>query len=208
MSSSQSKPCCLLRPLNKRFLILLNEPSALNLCLKSHIERTTLTLAGRVILLEPNLGIGVDLKMEGYRVEVGLVLSYNRMGYRIVWAGSSLKNAVVKHGGSRDVTPWKRIEDGDVEHDDDDVDDVAALIRILKFKLIDDVDALSFGQSMVFDNFNVQSGMDATGVPTDMLTLNSTVRIFFRNPATFFGVHVSVSPVEIHYFQLKLASGY
>ena len=65
-----------------------------------------------------------------------------------------------------------------------------------------------FVQSMVFDNFNVQSGMDATGVPTDMLTLNSTVKIFYRNPATFFGVHVTVTPIEIHYFQLKLASGY
>nr|GEV09430.1 putative late embryogenesis abundant protein, LEA-14 [Tanacetum cinerariifolium] len=34
---------------------------------------------------------------------------------------ASLKNAVVKHGGSRDVTPWKRIEDGDVEDGDDDL---------------------------------------------------------------------------------------
>ncbi|KAK9052082.1 hypothetical protein SSX86_028710 [Deinandra increscens subsp. villosa] len=65
-----------------------------------------------------------------------------------------------------------------------------------------------FVKSMVFDNFNVQSGMDATGVPTDMLTLNTTVKIFYRNPATFFGVHVTVTPIQIHYFQLKLASGY
>ncbi|GJV22641.1 hypothetical protein Tco_1375336 [Tanacetum coccineum] len=141
---------------------------------------------------------------------------------------ASLKNAVVKHGGSRDVTPWKRIEDGDVEHDDDDVDDgydgvplrFYVMWFVVSFVCLFTVFALIlwaasvpykpkvFLKSMVFDNFNVQSGMDATGVPTDMLTLNSTVRIFFRNPATFFGVHVSVSPVEIHYFQLKLASGY
>lgn len=50
--------------------------------------------------------------------------------------------------------------------------------------------------------------MDKTGVPTDMLSLNSTVRIFYRNPATFFGVHVSSTPVEIYYDQLKIASGH
>lgn len=61
---------------------------------------------------------------------------------------------------------------------------------------------------MVFDNLNVQSGMDATGVTTDMLTLNTTVEVFYRNPATFFGVHVTVTPIEIYYFQLKLASGH
>ena len=63
-------------------------------------------------------------------------------------------------------------------------------------------------QGMVFHNFNNQAGMDRTGVPTDMLTLNSTVRIFYRNPATFFGVHVSSTPVELHYYQLKVATGY
>lgn len=49
--------------------------------------------------------------------------------------------------------------------------------------------------------------MDQTGVPTDMLSLNSTIRISYRNPATFFGVHVSSTPVEFYYYQLKVASG-
>ncbi|KAL3813980.1 hypothetical protein ACJIZ3_015248 [Penstemon smallii] len=62
-------------------------------------------------------------------------------------------------------------------------------------------------KSIVFENFNVQAGMDSTGVPTDMLTLNSTVKIFYRNPATFFGVHVTSSPLQLHYFDLKVASG-
>lgn len=62
-------------------------------------------------------------------------------------------------------------------------------------------------KEMVFENFNVQAGNDASGVPTDMLTLNSTVRILYRNPATFFAVHVTSTPLEIHYFQLRLASG-
>ncbi|KAK4401343.1 hypothetical protein Sango_0875000 [Sesamum angolense] len=63
-------------------------------------------------------------------------------------------------------------------------------------------------KSISFENFNVQAGMDATGVPTDMLTLNSTVKIFYRNPSTFFGVHVTSTPLELHYFDLKVASGH
>ncbi|KAK6159624.1 hypothetical protein DH2020_006938 [Rehmannia glutinosa] len=62
--------------------------------------------------------------------------------------------------------------------------------------------------SISFENFKVQAGMDATGVPTDMLTLNSTVRIFYRNPGTFFGVHVTSTPLELHYLGLKVASGH
>ncbi|KAL3597548.1 hypothetical protein D5086_009191 [Populus alba] len=62
-------------------------------------------------------------------------------------------------------------------------------------------------KSMVFENFYVQAGNDQSGVPTDMLSLNSTVRIHYKNPATFFAVHVTSTPLEIHYFQLKLASG-
>lgn len=59
----------------------------------------------------------------------------------------------------------------------------------------------------MFEKFNIQAGMDNTGVPTDMLSLNSTVKISYRNPATFFGVHVSSTPLELYYYQLKVASG-
>ncbi|KOM51100.1 hypothetical protein LR48_Vigan08g192700 [Vigna angularis] len=62
-------------------------------------------------------------------------------------------------------------------------------------------------QSMVFENLNVQSGNDGSGVPTDMLSLNSTVRIVYRNPATFFGVHVTSTPLELSYYQLAIGSG-
>ncbi|KAL5984109.1 hypothetical protein ACLOJK_018211 [Asimina triloba] len=65
----------------------------------------------------------------------------------------------------------------------------------------------TFTLSIVFESFNVQAGMDGTGVPTKMLSLNSTVRIFFRNPATFFGVHVTSTPLELYYYQLQIASG-
>ncbi|KAJ4826913.1 hypothetical protein Tsubulata_006143 [Turnera subulata] len=62
-------------------------------------------------------------------------------------------------------------------------------------------------KSMVFENFNIQAGNDNSGVPTDMLSLNSTVKIHYRNPATFFAVHVTSTPLELYYYQLKLASG-
>lgn len=62
-------------------------------------------------------------------------------------------------------------------------------------------------QSIVFESFNIQAGMDGTGVPTKMLSLNSTVRISFRNPATFFGVHVSSTPITLYYYQLEIAQG-
>ncbi|KAK7404334.1 hypothetical protein VNO78_05138 [Psophocarpus tetragonolobus] len=62
-------------------------------------------------------------------------------------------------------------------------------------------------KSMVFHNLNVQSGNDATGVPTDMLSLNSTVAILYSNPATFFALHVTCTPLHLTYFQLPLASG-
>ncbi|KAJ6827260.1 uncharacterized protein M6B38_356665 [Iris pallida] len=62
-------------------------------------------------------------------------------------------------------------------------------------------------KGVVFEGYNVQAGMDLTGVPTKMLSLNSTVRIRFRNPATFFGVHVSSTPLQLYYYQLNVASG-
>lgn len=63
-------------------------------------------------------------------------------------------------------------------------------------------------QRFVFESFNVQSGMDRSGVPTDMLTLNSTIKIFYRNRATFFGVHVTATPIELLYYQRLLAAGF
>lgn len=61
---------------------------------------------------------------------------------------------------------------------------------------------------MVFESYNIQAGMDYTGVPTKMMSLNSTVRIAFRNPGTFFGIHVTSTPLELYFYDLKVASGY
>ncbi|KAG9442129.1 hypothetical protein H6P81_017983 [Aristolochia fimbriata] len=62
-------------------------------------------------------------------------------------------------------------------------------------------------KSLVIDGFNIQAGSDATGVPTKMMTIKSTVTMFYRNPATFFGVHVSATPFTLHFYDLKIASG-
>ncbi|KAK1437843.1 hypothetical protein QVD17_03643 [Tagetes erecta] len=148
---------------------------------------------------------------------------------------ASIKNAIVRHNhhahahGGRPLSPWKRLEYGDVEDEEDDDDVNGADVVPVRFYVIWFVASFVllftvfslilwaasvpykpkvFVKSMVFDNFNVQSGMDATGVPTDMLTLDTTVKIFYRNPATFFGLHVTLTPIQIHYYQLKLASAH
>ncbi|KAF3788810.1 hypothetical protein EJ110_NYTH20322 [Nymphaea thermarum] len=62
-------------------------------------------------------------------------------------------------------------------------------------------------KSMTFWRFNVQAGMDASGVATQMLTINATVKLSFTNRATFFGCHFTSSPLRLHYMDLRLASG-
>lgn len=62
-------------------------------------------------------------------------------------------------------------------------------------------------QTIKFDKFVVQAGADYSGVATSMVSMNSTLRLTFRNTGTFFGVHVSSSLLEISYSQLTLATG-
>ncbi|XP_008784188.1 uncharacterized protein LOC103703193 [Phoenix dactylifera] len=62
-------------------------------------------------------------------------------------------------------------------------------------------------KSITFENFFIQAGSDASFVPTDMSTLNSTVRMTYRNTGSFFGVHVSSTSLDLSYYQLTLASG-
>ncbi|XP_008236099.1 PREDICTED: uncharacterized protein LOC103334887 [Prunus mume] len=140
---------------------------------------------------------------------------------------ASLKNP-------RSLSAWRKLQRGDeVEEsdDDDDENDTAfgkggpgrsvrlyfcfALLFVVLFTAFSLIlwgaskayEPQVIVKSIVFESFEIQAGSDRTGVPTDMLSLNSTVRIHYRNPATFFGVHVTSTPLELHYYQLKVASG-
>lgn len=64
-----------------------------------------------------------------------------------------------------------------------------------------------FMQSIAFDQFVVNAGADASGVATEMVTLNATIKFNFRNRGTFFGVHVSSTTVDLAYTELTLATG-
>ncbi|KAI7732251.1 hypothetical protein M8C21_028408 [Ambrosia artemisiifolia] len=62
-------------------------------------------------------------------------------------------------------------------------------------------------RSILFDGFVVNAGADASGVATEMVTINATIKFNFRNRGTFFGVHVSSTPMDLAYSELTLASG-
>ncbi|KAG8377593.1 hypothetical protein BUALT_Bualt08G0049200 [Buddleja alternifolia] len=62
-------------------------------------------------------------------------------------------------------------------------------------------------KSIEFERFAVQAGSDDSGVSTDMMSMNATVKLAFRNTATFFGVHVSSTPLALTYSQLTIGSG-
>ncbi|CAJ1936705.1 unnamed protein product [Sphenostylis stenocarpa] len=62
-------------------------------------------------------------------------------------------------------------------------------------------------KSIKFDHLRVQAGSDSTGVATDMITVNSTVKFTFRNTGTFFGVHVTSTPLDLSYSEIVIATG-
>lgn len=62
-------------------------------------------------------------------------------------------------------------------------------------------------KSILFDTFIIQAGSDSTGVSTEMVTMNSTVKFVFTNKGTFFGVHVTSTPLDLSFSDLTLASG-
>ncbi|XP_058186682.1 uncharacterized protein LOC131303703 [Rhododendron vialii] len=62
-------------------------------------------------------------------------------------------------------------------------------------------------KSITFNGFVIQAGNDASGVATEMVTMNSTVKFVFQNTGTFFGVHVASAPMDLFYYELSLASG-
>lgn len=62
-------------------------------------------------------------------------------------------------------------------------------------------------KSITFEQFMIQAGSDHSGVATEMASVNSTVKFTFRNTATFFGVHVTATPLDLSYSAITLASG-
>ncbi|CAN4082918.1 unnamed protein product [Withania somnifera] len=62
-------------------------------------------------------------------------------------------------------------------------------------------------KSVSFNEFGVQAGMDFSGVATEMVSMNSTVKMIFRNTGTFFGVHVTSTPLVLSFSQLTVATG-
>ncbi|KAI5650548.1 hypothetical protein M9H77_36553 [Catharanthus roseus] len=62
-------------------------------------------------------------------------------------------------------------------------------------------------KSLSVHNFYMGSGADFTGVPTKMLNVNGTLRMMVYNPATFFGIHVSSTPVNLIYSDIVVATG-
>ncbi|CAK9185687.1 unnamed protein product [Ilex paraguariensis] len=62
-------------------------------------------------------------------------------------------------------------------------------------------------KSLVVNNVYVGVGSDLSGVPTKMLTVNSSLRMTIYNPATFYGIHVSSTPVNLVYSKITVATG-
>lgn len=66
---------------------------------------------------------------------------------------------------------------------------------------------LSSKQSIRFQQFSIQAGIDSTGVATDMVSVNTIVKFKFRNTATFFGLHVTATPLHLSFSKLNVATG-
>ncbi|KAJ6954936.1 hypothetical protein NC652_006395 [Populus alba x Populus x berolinensis] len=62
-------------------------------------------------------------------------------------------------------------------------------------------------KSITFEQFRIQAGSDSTGVATDMISVNSTVKMTYRNKGTFFGVRVTSTPLDLSYSEITIASG-
>ncbi|KAG6395800.1 hypothetical protein SASPL_141929 [Salvia splendens] len=62
-------------------------------------------------------------------------------------------------------------------------------------------------KSLTVNNMYIGSGADFTGVPTKMLNVNGSLRISVYNPATFYGIHVTATPVNLIYSDVVVATG-
>ncbi|KAL9232088.1 hypothetical protein vseg_007233 [Gypsophila vaccaria] len=62
-------------------------------------------------------------------------------------------------------------------------------------------------KSLAVNNLYVAEATDFSGVPTRVITINATLKIGIYNPATFFGIHVTSTPVSLLYSRIVVATG-
>ncbi|KAL2928507.1 NDR1/HIN1-like protein 1 [Bienertia sinuspersici] len=62
-------------------------------------------------------------------------------------------------------------------------------------------------QSLAVHNFYVSEATDFSGVPTKVMTFNGSLKLSIHNPATFFGIHVSSTPITLLYSKIAVATG-
>jgi len=62
-------------------------------------------------------------------------------------------------------------------------------------------------QNVAFSYFGLEDGVDNSGVPTMVASLNSTATLQLYNPSRFFGYHVKASPLGFKYLDLSIAGG-
>ncbi|KAI3777812.1 hypothetical protein L1987_47615 [Smallanthus sonchifolius] len=62
-------------------------------------------------------------------------------------------------------------------------------------------------KSLAVNSLFIGEGSDSSGVITKMLTINGSLRLGVHNPATFFGIHVSSTPVNLVYSEIVIATG-
>ncbi|CAN0901564.1 hypothetical protein LINGRAHAP2_LOCUS21488 [Linum grandiflorum] len=62
-------------------------------------------------------------------------------------------------------------------------------------------------KSLTVHNFYFGQGSDLTGVPTKMLTTNCSVGIKVYNPASFFGIRITSTPLHLMFSELIVATG-
>lgn len=60
---------------------------------------------------------------------------------------------------------------------------------------------------MAFSYFSLEDGVDNSGVPTMVVSLNATATLQLYNPSRFFGYHIKGSPMGLKYLDLAMAGG-
>ncbi|RHN42656.1 hypothetical protein MtrunA17_Chr8g0379281 [Medicago truncatula] len=124
---------------------------------------------------------------------------------------------------SRYSTTWKKLDEKNDENDEDDEDVhdsthkyiccffgfllLFALVCFILWAVGRSFKPRANLENIVFKKLDVQFGNDRTEVPTYLLSLNSTITMMYTNPATYFGVHVTSTLLQLRYYDLTLASG-